>query len=490
MRRASSLAALFALTLGTIVVSASAAAAATLVVDDNLACPGATLTTIQAAVIAATAGDTIQVCAGVYPEVVIVNKSLTLLGAQAGNDARTRTIAAATESIVGTAGGAFVFSANNITLDGFELTGQTAAFWGTALFSQNSTSGHTIVNNYVHDNVIGMYINTNGTNLTLVEHNLLKENNNAGSTSGTAFYSDQGLQNAIVTENTFLDNDNGAFIVSPFTGTTKDVTVSSNLSTGNGNFAVMVGPLSNFDVTDNTATGAAGGGSQVYVSGTTDVVVDGNDISNAATFGVRVDSGANTGLQITGNTLTGNPVGIRVESGALGDSANVHLNSISGNTAGIENLGSTVLNAKSNWWGAADGPSDWNTGTGDTVSAEVDFFQWYTDAAMTTLRACDKTAAAGVWLRLRMSSDGQVVCGSSGNDLIRGWWGDDLIMGNGGHDHIYGGRGDDALIGGAGNDILAGNHDIDSLQGRGGTDSCKVGAEGGQTSSCEGAQLP
>jgi len=216
MRRASSLAALFALTLGTIVVSASAAAAATLVVDDNLACPGAAFPTIQAAVIAAAPGDTIQVCAGVYPEVVIVNKSLTLLGAQAGNDARTRTIAAATESIVGTAGGAFVFSANNITLDGFELTGQTAAFWGTALFSQNSTSGHTIVNNYVHDNVIGMYINTNGTNLTLVEHNLLKENNNAGSTSGTAFYSDQGLQNAIVTENTFLDNDSGAFIVSPF----------------------------------------------------------------------------------------------------------------------------------------------------------------------------------------------------------------------------------------------------------------------------------
>jgi hypothetical protein len=331
---------LVALTLGVIVVPASvAAAAATLVVDDNaVQCPAAGFSTIQAAVIAATAGDTIQVCAGTYPETVVVNKSLTLLGAQAGVDARTRTFAPGTESVVGASGGAFAFSADNITVDGFELTGNTAAFFGTALFSPNSTSGHTIVNNYVHDNVVGMYVNTNGVNPTLVEHNLFEQNNNPGAASGTAFYSDQGLQNATVTENTFLDNDSGAFTVSPFTGTTSNVTVSSNLSTGNGNFAVMVGPLSSFHVTDNTATGAPSGGSQVYVSGTTDVVVSGNDISNAATFGIRVDAAPNTGLQITGNTLTGNPVGIRVESGALADPADVHDNSISGNGDGIENL--------------------------------------------------------------------------------------------------------------------------------------------------------
>src|SRR5262245_27839250 len=44
------------------------ASAATLVVDDDLTCPGATFTTIQAAVNAALPNDTIQVCAGSYPE--------------------------------------------------------------------------------------------------------------------------------------------------------------------------------------------------------------------------------------------------------------------------------------------------------------------------------------------------------------------------------------------------------------------------------------
>src|SRR5256885_8565629 len=44
--------------------------------------------TIGAAVTAAVSGDTIMVCEGTYTENVVLNKSLTLLGAQAGIDAR------------------------------------------------------------------------------------------------------------------------------------------------------------------------------------------------------------------------------------------------------------------------------------------------------------------------------------------------------------------------------------------------------------------
>jgi len=57
-------------------------AQATLVVDDDGAqCPGPGYTTIQAAVNAASAGDTVFVCPGTYNEQVVIDKSLTLQGA-------------------------------------------------------------------------------------------------------------------------------------------------------------------------------------------------------------------------------------------------------------------------------------------------------------------------------------------------------------------------------------------------------------------------
>jgi hypothetical protein len=58
---------------------------ATLVVDDDLACPSADHPTIQAAVDAAPPGSTIYVCPGVYDEQVEITKSLELVGKDFGN---------------------------------------------------------------------------------------------------------------------------------------------------------------------------------------------------------------------------------------------------------------------------------------------------------------------------------------------------------------------------------------------------------------------
>jgi len=84
--------------LGLTAMGAREAAAAKLVVaqdgmgsatDCNTSNP-TPYTTISAAVTAANPGDTIKVCPGLYVEQVQINKNnLTLLGAQAGIDART-----------------------------------------------------------------------------------------------------------------------------------------------------------------------------------------------------------------------------------------------------------------------------------------------------------------------------------------------------------------------------------------------------------------
>src|ERR1700741_4019218 len=55
--------------------------AATLTVGQKTAaCPKALYATIQSAVNAASPGDVIKVCAGTYPEQVVISKSLTVNG--------------------------------------------------------------------------------------------------------------------------------------------------------------------------------------------------------------------------------------------------------------------------------------------------------------------------------------------------------------------------------------------------------------------------
>jgi len=63
-------------------------AATTFIVGNSATCAGATYSNIQSAVNAATTGDTIVVCRGLFNQTVTINKTLTLRGAQHGVDAR------------------------------------------------------------------------------------------------------------------------------------------------------------------------------------------------------------------------------------------------------------------------------------------------------------------------------------------------------------------------------------------------------------------
>ena len=122
--------------------NSSVSAAATLVVDDDgmastTDCNAITpaYPTISAAVAAANPGDTIKVCPGLYLEQVfigtnasaVVLNNLTLLGAQAGVDARTRPFLPdpTTQSIIDHPCGPVQIAANNVTLDGFTVQGST-----------------------------------------------------------------------------------------------------------------------------------------------------------------------------------------------------------------------------------------------------------------------------------------------------------------------------------------------------------------------------
>src|SRR2546423_6793655 len=210
-----------AFSLGLIIFATSAvAAAATLTVGN--ATSGScihTFTTIQSAVTAANPGDTIQVCPGTYNELVSVGKTLTILGAQSGVDARTRTVPVTSESVVSNGDGDFQIEADNVVIDGFTIQGVTndpnvvghglvAGIWTNPGFSGTS-GGHQIRNNIIQNNIIGIELDNVGTFQTKVERNLIQNNNASGPDGGTGIDTNFGLANAVIDSNKFLGNING-----------------------------------------------------------------------------------------------------------------------------------------------------------------------------------------------------------------------------------------------------------------------------------------
>ncbi|QDT78380.1 hypothetical protein Mal35_18290 [Gimesia maris] len=115
--------------------------------DQNAVFGFTAFTTIQQAVSAAVAGDTIIVAAGTYTEDVLVNTSVILQGANAGIAAGVDPGVRGPESELT---GGFSLFANDVVIDGLKIiegTGPAGVGDKTAVFMAAGTTGHTIENN-------------------------------------------------------------------------------------------------------------------------------------------------------------------------------------------------------------------------------------------------------------------------------------------------------------------------------------------------------
>ncbi len=115
---------------------------------------------------------------------------------------------------------------------------------------------------------------------------------------------------------------------------------------------------------------ARNGNRGIYLDGSSGNTLT-NNIATSNTHGIYLDSSNNNTL--TGNTVSGNNGSGIYLDGSSGNTIN--FNNIYDNTSyGVENTGTSV-DAKNNWWGANDGPST-SPGSGDKVSANVDYDPW------------------------------------------------------------------------------------------------------------------
>ena len=146
--------------------------AATLTVNDDTTGPGPAgancaapaHNTIQAAINDAalndSAPDTVLVCAGTYSgpadgdSLVTANRTgLDLIGARAGQDARTRT--SGPESLISDPDGGIRATVNDITIDGFDVRDAQQTYYA-GIYLTAGTANHRVINNIVRDNGEGL----------------------------------------------------------------------------------------------------------------------------------------------------------------------------------------------------------------------------------------------------------------------------------------------------------------------------------------------
>jgi hypothetical protein len=375
---------LLLLVLGLVVGVEPAAAQTTWYVDgtlgtDSSGCgtaPGVSACkTIQFTINKASAGDTINVAAGIYPEPaggpLRVDKTLTLLGAQDGVDARGRVGA---ESIVTDSSGTWI-DANKVVIDGFTVQDSSvAAFTGFGIWMNPGTAGTEILNNIIQNNIVGIGL---GGSDVLIWQNLIRNNTRPGGASGSGIYTDQfvggaTVSNVLVQENAFTGHAGFGAAIN-----------ISNTASGGGVF--------NLDVDTNSFNL----NSRAFVLfNTHDSTIHDNTSTNSTFVGsadIRIFDN-NTNLSILKNDLS-NGVGHAIRLSDLdlvgGPSSNVVINDNNIGTVGSLSFagdglrvdpGSHVgtVDAECNWWGSPSGPINPNNsgGTGEEVTGDADFTPW------------------------------------------------------------------------------------------------------------------
>ncbi len=373
---------------------------------------GGCKSTINAAVIVAAPGDTIQVAHGTYKEDVVIPKSLSLIGENQEN------------TIIDATG-----KANGINIDGH----------GNPGLSDVVVSGFTIEN----ANFPGILI-TNASYVTISGNEVINNDKGLVTTgpvdtcpglptyfqAGEGMDCGEGIQLSGVDHSILSGNDvegnSGGMLITDDTGPTHDNLIAGNKVVHNSQFDcgitlpshsplggvfhnTVVGNDSSYNGGPGVGIFAPGPGTKAYGN-----VVVNNRLTNNGLPGVTMHNHAAPGVGgvppgappvmfddnlIVGNTISGNaadsadaatagPTGINIYSlapmkgtvisgndidqeaidiaikipGTAGQAppVQIHLNNLGNNdkAIGVQDTGTAIVDATQNWWGCPGGPGD------------------------------------------------------------------------------------------------------------------------------------
>jgi hypothetical protein len=315
---------------------------------------------IQSAVDAANAGDTIRVRAGAYNENVTIpagKDGLVLRGAQAGvagEVATGRPVDGQESALSGGANGTAIFvSSSGVTVDGFTIRDSGQGVW-----SQSTTSGLRVVNTVFSTNGNSVIPDTNGDRYTEIRHNAFVDSvPGRGASPGWAIVTGASRGRLLVAENRIAGP---GWLVALLFSPARDVTVRANRAqSGSDGVAVLAG-VDEAVVEDNvvdstTATGLA------WLTGTRNVSIRDNTVrGGGAKQGVlhTGDLGPSRDTVIEANDFAGPDLdAIVVPPGTVAGALVARYNRFGPATRGVVANGGVEVDARYNWWGCNEGPS-------------------------------------------------------------------------------------------------------------------------------------
>jgi hypothetical protein len=312
--------------------------------------------------------STVIVNAGTYNERVTINKPLTLLGAQAGVDARGRTGA---ESIVTEAGLStpnpdvlieVTAAADGTTIDGFTLLGDqtnTTAdtsvirAWSDDLIVRNNIvdgmhaviykggDGFLLHQNDITGNKTGFVVQPSTTTNVTVTDNAIR--------LGTAPIADAsgvymtGVAGSTISGNTITGFNSRGIGGSNWT----NAAITGNILSANRDGISLWGNTTFIDIVDNDLNDSGRHG--INIKGQ-DVVIEDNRITNSGTTAINVEKDTLETERVTvlDNVLTGNATGIRVSTSAASGPLTFEGNTITGGTNAFDIATASVVNLTDN----------------------------------------------------------------------------------------------------------------------------------------------
>ncbi len=334
------------------------AAGTTLYVDDDDATCGGNspcYSTIQAAINAANTGDTINVAAGTYVEAVIIDKSLTLLGAKADVDPLGGAWTGGVTIINPGAGNTGIdIQASDVVVNGFEVTG---GMYGIYIGSAN-VGNVEIKYNELHDN--SKYgCQPIGLGVTVSDITISKNYFHDNGRNGLKMVD---VTDCLVDSNEFAYNGFGIAATKPeykYGIFLEDQRYnSSHYSPAIRNtFANNIFHDNNLGAINMEAMGTAASSHWTSTEFFEDTVVHNNNFyGDSSVWGINV----NNDYEDDGSQDGFGPI--------------------------------STVDAEYNWWGASDGPSH-SPGSGNKVSDYVDYDPWLCEEAPSDWHSVDGVCA-------------------------------------------------------------------------------------------------